>query len=146
MGPLAKRSLQVSSVACVHMQDAGHMGICATMHRLRTYCIWEGMKEDVAEFVQQCLHCMDSRVGNVVPRPLDEILHGTEVGEVVHFDHLKLGDSDNGYAYVLVLVDNVSSEPLVMMSSEPLQYTSPPKTVVSDCAHVNENVCCLLTY
>ena len=32
------------------------------------------MEEGVAEFVQQCLHCVDSRAGNVVPRPLGEIL------------------------------------------------------------------------
>ena len=42
-------------------------------------------------------------------RPLGEILHGTEVGEVLYFDYLKLGDSDDGYAYVLVRVDDVSS-------------------------------------
>ena len=62
-----------------------------------------------AEFVQQCLYCVDSRAGNVAPHPLGEILHGTEVGEVLHFDYLKLGDSDDGYAYVLVLVDDVNS-------------------------------------
>ena len=45
----------------------------------------------------------------MVSRPLGEILHGTEVGEVLHFNYLKLGDSDDGYAYVLVLVDDVSS-------------------------------------
>ena len=53
--------------------------------------------------------CGHSRAGNVVPRPLGEILHGTEVGEVLHFDYRKLDDSDDGYAYVLVLVDDVSS-------------------------------------
>ena len=96
-------------MACAHMQDAGHRGTCATTHRLGAYCVWEGMKEDVAEFVQQCLHCVDSRTGNVLPRPLGEILHGAKVGEVLHFDYLKSGDSDNGYAYVLLLVDDVSS-------------------------------------
>ena len=106
--PPAERSLQVRLMVCAHMQEAGHRGICATMHRLGAYCVWEGMKEDVTEFVQQCLHCVDSRAGNVVPRPLGEILHGTEVGEVLHFDYLKLGDSDDGYAYVFVLVDDVS--------------------------------------
>ena len=107
--PPAERSLQVRLMVCAHMQEAGHRGICATMHRLGAYCVWEGMKEDVTEFVQQCLHCVDSRAGNVVPRPLGEILHGTEVGEVLHFDYLKLGDNDDRYAYVLVLVDDVSS-------------------------------------
>ena len=107
--PPAERPLQVRLMVCAHMQEAGHRGICATMHRLEAYCLWEGMKEEVAEFVQQCLHCVDSRTGNVVPRLLGEILQGTEVGEVLHFDYPKLGDSDDGYAYVLVLVDDVSS-------------------------------------
>ena len=89
--PPAERSLQVRLMVCAHMQEAGHRGICATMHRLGAYCVWEGMKEDVAEFVQQCLHCVDSRAGNVVPRPLGGIFHGTEVGEVLHFDYLKIG-------------------------------------------------------
>ena len=53
--------------------------------------------------------CGLPRARNLVPRPLGEILHGTEVGEVLHFDYPKLGDSDNGYANVLVLVDDVSS-------------------------------------
>ena len=43
-------------------------------------CVNEGkMEEDVAEFVQQCLHCVDSRAGNVVPRPLGEILYGMKI-------------------------------------------------------------------
>ena len=107
--PPAERSLHVRLMVCAYIQEAGHRGICATMHRLGADCVWEGMKEDEAEFVQQCLHCVDSRAGNVVPRPLGEILYGTEVGEVLHFDYLKLGDRDDGYAYVLVLVDDASS-------------------------------------
>ena len=79
------------------------------MHRLGAYCVWESMKEDVTKFVQQCLHCVNSWAGNVVPLPLGEINHGTEVGEILHFDYLKLGDSDDGYAYVLVLFGDVSS-------------------------------------
>ena len=102
--PRAERSLQVRFMMCAHMQEAGHRGICATMHRLGAYCVWEGMK-----FVQQCRHYVDFRVGNMVPRPLGEIFHGTEVGDVLHFDYLKLCDNDDGYAYVLVLVNNVSS-------------------------------------
>ena len=44
----------------------------------------------------------------MVPRPLGEIFHLTEVGEILHFDYFKLGDSDDGCSYVLVLVDDVS--------------------------------------
>ena len=44
------------------------------------FCI----EEHVAEFVKQCLHCMDSKAGEKVPRPLGETVHGTRPGEVVH--------------------------------------------------------------
>ena len=58
--PPAERSLQVRLMVCAYMQEVGHRGICATMHRLGAYCVWEGMKEDVTEFVHQCLHCVDT--------------------------------------------------------------------------------------
>ena len=67
------------------------------------------MKEDATELVQQRLRCLDSQAGNVVPCPLGEIVHGTEVGEVLHFDCLKLKESNDGYAYVLILMDEVIS-------------------------------------
>ena len=58
----------------------------------------------------------------MVPRPFGEIFHLTEVGEVLHFDYLKLGDSDDGYSYVLVLVDDVSlfvsMQPVASCTSE----------------------------
>ena len=43
------------------------------------------MEEHVAEFVKESLHCMDSKAGEKVPRPLGETVHGTRPGEVVHF-------------------------------------------------------------
>ena len=46
------------------------------------------MEEHVTEFVKQSLHCLDSKAGEKVPRPLEETVHGTRPGEVVHFDYL----------------------------------------------------------
>ena len=40
----AERSPQVRLLVCAHMQVAGHRGICATMHQLGAYRVWEGMK------------------------------------------------------------------------------------------------------
>ena len=44
-------------------------------------------------FVKQCLHCMDSKAGEKIPRPLGETVHGRRLGEVLHFDYLYMGDS-----------------------------------------------------
>ena len=74
------------------------------------------MEKDIAKFIRQCLHCTDSKAGNAMPRPLGDLVHGTEVGDVLHFDNLSLGESDaidmgdlvdGGYKHVLVLIDDV---------------------------------------
>ena len=44
--PPAERSLQVRLMMCPHKQKDGYRGICATMHRLGAYCVWEGIKEE----------------------------------------------------------------------------------------------------
>ena len=51
------------------------------------------MESHVREFVRQCLHCVDTRAGEIVPRPYGETVHGTVPGEVVHFHFLYVGSS-----------------------------------------------------
>ena len=67
------------------MRDAGHRGVAATLVRLQDFCVWSGMEAQMREFVRQCLHCADTRSGDVVPRPLGETVNGTAPNEVVHF-------------------------------------------------------------
>ena len=99
------------------MQNAGHRGVRATPHRLGAYCASDNMEKDTAKFVRLCLHCIDSKAGNAMPRPLGDLVHGTEVGDVLHFDYFSLGESDaidtsglvnGGYKRVLVFMDDVS--------------------------------------
>ena len=52
------------------------------------------MEKYISKFVRQCLHCVDSKEGIVMPRPLDDLVHGTEVGDMLHFDYLSLGESE----------------------------------------------------
>ena len=37
--------------------------------------------------------CVDTRAGEIVPRPYGDTVHGTAPGEVVHFDFLYVGSS-----------------------------------------------------
>lgn len=100
-----------------HMKDAGHRGVTATLRRLSDYCCWFRMEDHVADFVKQCLHCMDSKAGEKVPRPLGETVHGT--CPVVHVDYLYVGESgpmgeegldeDESFKYVLVMLDDMSN-------------------------------------
>ena len=56
------------------------------------------------------------KAGNAMSRPLGDLVHGTEVGDVLHFDYLSLRENDaidmgglvdGGYKHVLVLIDDV---------------------------------------
>ena len=75
--PDSDKQLKVRLMICAHMRDAGHHGAAATLVRLQEFCVWSGMEAQICEFVQQSLHCADTRSGDVVPRPLGETVHGT---------------------------------------------------------------------
>ena len=76
-----------------HMQKAGHHRSAATLQRPKEYCCWARMGEQVRDFVEQYLHGMDSKTGEMVPRPLEASVHGRRPGEVLHFDYLHAGQS-----------------------------------------------------
>lgn len=75
------------------------------------------MEEDVWEFVCECLYCSDYQVVGLVARSLRDIIHGTAINEVIHFEILHVEDSEmdegvgsrDGYVYVLVIPDGASS-------------------------------------
>ncbi|CAM9462267.1 unnamed protein product [Sphacelaria rigidula] len=124
--------LQVRLMICAHMRDAGHHGVAATLVRLQEFCVWQRIKTHVHEFVRQCLHRVDSRAGDVVPRPLGETVHGTTPNEVVHFDFLCVGESgplasqglseDAGFRHILEIMDDLSNfvalEPVAVCTAE----------------------------
>ena len=130
--PDSDQQLQVRLMICAHMRDAGHRGVAATLVRLQEFCVWSGMESHVRDFVGQCLHCADTRSGDVVPRPLGETVHGTAPNEVVHFDYLYVGQSGplasqglseaGGFRYILVIMDDLSNyvclEPVEVCTAE----------------------------
>ena len=89
------------------------------------------------EFVRQCLHCADTRSGDVVPRPLGDTVHGTAPNEVVHFDCLYVGErgpqasqglsEDSGFRYILVIMYDLSN----FVSMEPVEVGTAEETAAS---------------
>ena len=127
------KEMQTRLMVCVHVKDAGHQGVVVTLQRLQGYCCWFRMEVHVTEFVKQCLHCMDSKTGEKIPRPLGETVHGTRPVEVFHFDYLYVGDSGplgkdeldegDGFKYILVIMDDLSNfvwlEPMESCTAAP---------------------------
>ena len=86
-----------------HMGLAGHRGEKATWLKLKEYVWWEGMHEQVKEFVRNCLHCLSAKGGKRIPRPWGSTMHATRPNEILWFDYLYIGQSTEGFKYLLVL-------------------------------------------
>ncbi len=67
------------------------------------------MHSDVDQFVRNCLHCLTTRRGDTVPRPLRSAIHGTHPNEILHMDYLYMGPGVDDKKYLLVLRDDLSS-------------------------------------
>lgn len=57
--PDGYRALQVWPLVCAHVEEAGHQGVDATLHRLREHCNWRTIKADIRECLRQCPYCAD---------------------------------------------------------------------------------------
>lgn len=83
------------------------------------------MYGDVKEFVSDYLHCVVSRTGEKIPRPIGKALHGSTPNEVVHMDFLFMGKAaTSDMKYVLIIRDDLSS----------YIWLRPSVAATSDCA------------
>ena len=100
-----KQKIQVAS----HGGVLGHRGMEATESVIREDIWWSGLKEEVSTFIHECLLCILTRSGGLIPRHLATALHGTRPNEVIHTDFLFIGEGINGQEYMLILRDDLSS-------------------------------------
>ena len=67
------------------------------------------MSEDCSAFISMCLRCLVGKSGHRIPRPIALTLHATRPDEIIHFDFLYMGAGFNGFKYILVDKDDLSS-------------------------------------
>ena len=97
------RDLQTRMMVVAHMSTMGHRGIAATLSMLTERFWWPDMRENVRDFINQCIHCMSCNGPARIPRPLGETMHAKRCNEIVHFDYLSMHES-----YLLVIKDDFS--------------------------------------
>ena len=80
--------MQTRLIVYVHMKNAGHWGVVATLQRLQGYSSWFRMDVHETEFTKQCFYCMDSKAGEKIPRQLGETVRRRGPGKALHFYYL----------------------------------------------------------
>ncbi len=100
---------QISILVLAHQGAAGHRSVSVTQKLIENAELWwPAVQANVATFCASCLHCLDVGLGERVPRPLGEQLHGTRPFDVLHFDFVYIGDSNDGFQYVFCTHDDFS--------------------------------------
>lgn len=56
---------------------------------------WENMEEDIKTFVHGYLVCILSQSGQKIRRSLGSQIHASRVNELLHFDYIYVGESNN---------------------------------------------------
>ncbi len=107
--PPQANDMKLSLIVTPHTGTAGHRGQDATLDILKSQYVWKDMAADTAVFIKSCIHCIGTRSGSRVPRPLLSTTHASKPNELIHFDYLSMGSSQSGHKYVLVIKDDLSS-------------------------------------
>ena len=79
--PVDVRDLQARLMVCMYTVNE-HRGKTATLQVLRGYRVWQDMEKNVANLGKKCLRCQAFKAGEMVQRPVGEVLHGGSVDEV----------------------------------------------------------------
>lgn len=76
--PSRDLELQLKIIFCSHCGSEGHRVIEATHSIIAEKFYWPTLKSEVEKLMKCCLHCMISRAGSLIPRPLSHAIHGTK--------------------------------------------------------------------
>ena len=104
--------LRLRLCVIAHGGASGHRGMKSTYEALSAKFFWKGMREDVNEFLRQCLHCLTTKGGKRVPRPYGSQIHADKPSQVLHMDYLFImkptADCRHEFSYCLVIKDDFS--------------------------------------
>lgn len=88
--PSGHHNLRLRLMVVAHAGAAGHRGVNVTVQLLERQFFWPTLEADVQTFVRQCILCVKTRGGRMVPRPLGRQLEGQRPDEVIHMDYISL--------------------------------------------------------
>jgi hypothetical protein len=108
--------------------NSGHLGLNASIGVLTERFFWANMRKDLQRICKSCLHCLPTRSGFRKPRPLGEACHGTEKGQVIHFDYLYVypnkKNSYHNFKWLLVIRDDYSGMVMLTPAEKPDAITT----------------------
>ena len=86
--------------------ESGHNGVGKVLARIQERQTWPGIKRVVVNHIKQCLTCQQAKYAAGNPcYPLQSI-NSNNFNDLVHFDHLKICETESDNLGLLVIVDH----------------------------------------
>jgi hypothetical protein len=103
-------ALQTKLISAMHSSAVGgHSGVRATYQRVRKQYYWSGIKNQVEEFVKQCILCQQAKHENTLPAGLLQPLPvPTRPWSHLTMDFITGLPKSEGYEVILVVVDRLT--------------------------------------
>ena len=106
--PPKSDELLVRLMIIAHNSHMGHRGHATTKNFLNSVFVSRGLDSKLKIFLDACLLCPHVKGGRVIPRPWSSGIQTSVPNLYLHMDFLFIGESVDGYQYILVLKDAAS--------------------------------------
>lgn len=95
--------IETQSTCSRPLWKTGNHEIDATASIIKDQYQWDGIYEDISNFLKPCIHCLVNRTGDIVPHSSGHQMHREDPNEVVYLNFLYMGACSTEDLYVLIL-------------------------------------------
>ncbi|ROT72055.1 hypothetical protein C7M84_009592 [Penaeus vannamei] len=88
-----------------------HRGIRATQHLIRGKVVWPGINKDVRQWCRSCIECQRTKIYRHTKSPFQMLPIPDERFQHIHIDIEGPLPSDDGYSYILTMIDRFTRWP-----------------------------------
>ncbi len=97
--------LKTQLVVVAHYGLGGHNGLDGTKEKLKAFCTWTNMEEDIRRVIDDCILCRMAKGDMPTRKHLGEHVKPTGPNQIVSTDYFWMGESKRGYKYLIVIRD-----------------------------------------
>ncbi|ROT81000.1 integrase core domain protein [Penaeus vannamei] len=88
-----------------------HRGIRATQHLIRGKVVWPGINKDVRQWCRSCIECQRTKIYRHTKSPFQTFPIPDERFQHINIDIVGPLPSDDGYSYILTMIDRFTRWP-----------------------------------
>ncbi|ROT82925.1 integrase core domain protein [Penaeus vannamei] len=88
-----------------------HRGIRATQHLIRSKVVWPAINKDVRQWCRSCIECQRNKIHRHTKSPLQTFPIPDSRFQHVHIDIVGPLPMDDGYSYILTMIDRFTRWP-----------------------------------